>query len=393
MILPPVYPAHKLNDGTMRMRLTNRNVSGLSSNRNLEEEIWTQLDYLHTVVDIREKFLKSKGFKKQSEINSIGREFGAYLVQAKNFYQHAKSSDYRSAALLYYYSFLNIAKAVVIIQKPHLSHCKFVHGLQRVKKSGDLSELTIKSKGKQNNHINTFDEFYEVIFGESFNSNEEVSLLDLFSYCSDITQEYQDVAGKANRISYVSYVIAMDSGRKKTWNKIAVRDWGKQKNYSTAYANFLSNYTAVSVPSSSRQSEFDIKGPAYDVTFFEANKEFDFIGGDGLDWYSCRSELDNTLKGLYQVSMYNAEDINFELVAPIDDESGIRLDEVSSIYMAMYYLSEIVRYNPELFDSQMNIRTSDGWLLKGFIEQAPVTFLYRVLSVIKDVDVFYQARR
>ena len=376
----------------MRIRLTTKNTVGMSSNRLLEDEVWSQLEYLHTVVEAREKFLKTKGFKKQSDINKIGREFSAYLTQAKNFYQHAKNSDYRSAALLYYYSFLNIAKALIIINNPKLSGSKFVHGLQRVTKKGDLTELSIQLGNVKGYNVNTFDEFYNVIYGNYYVRNEEISLLDLFSYCSDVAQEYEDLAGKPNRISYAAYVIALDSGTKKSWNKIAINGWHKNTLYPNTFSDFQSKYTKINVPGLYRQTQFKIEGMAYGITFFEANKEFDFIGGEGIDWYSCRNELESTLKGLYQTSIYNTDDINFELLAPVDDSSDMRHNELSSIYVAMYYLSEIVRYNPELFDGQMNVKTANGWLLKGFIEQAPVTFLYRILSLFKDSEVLYEHR-
>jgi len=387
-----ILPEHRNSNGSMKMRLTKLNTSGLSSNKSLEDEIWAQIDYLHTVTDAREKFLKSKGITDGAEITNIGSELSAYLTQAKNFYMHAKNSDYRSAALLYYYSFLNLAKAIIVLKEPSLAGKRFNHGLRRQKTKGSLEKLSMTLSNTNPSQVNVFSEFYKIVYGKPFIFGVEINLMDLFSYCSSITLEYEDIAEKPNRISTVRYVIAIDASRKKSWNLIAVHDWNKQMSYGNSYKRFLKDFEKVNVPSLYRQSQFEIKGPAYGVSFFEAKKEIDFIFNESIDWFRCRNDLHTTLEGLYQTSVYNAEISGFEMVAPIDDNSDIRLNEITSTYMAMYYLSEIVRYDPSLFDGDMSINTKDGWLIKAFIDQAPETFLYRSLSLLKDDDILYEKR-
>lgn len=387
------YPDERAATGSLPTRLTDNNVQGITSSRPLANEIWENYDYLCRVKSARDDFIRSKGITDVAEIDKIGKEFSSYLTQSKNFYKYAESSDYRSAALLYYYSFLNLVKAILIVHKPELSGKKFMHGLQRKVKEGSLDKMSIGlSPSRNKKDINTFDELYKFINKNDFPAKENVTLLDLFSYSTDIAFEYEAVAGKPNNVSYVKYVIAIDSNSKKSWNKLAVNHWQKHSSNINTFKQFETEFTKVKVSPLYRQTQFELKGMNYGITFFESQTQYDFIGSDGINWLSCRMHLNNLLNGLYQTSVYDIDEHSFEMLSPINDKTEVRLNELTSTYMAMYYLSEIVRYKPQLFDEEMDPSTKDGWLLKAFIEQAPVTFIYRSLSLLKSVDVIISRR-
>jgi hypothetical protein len=44
------------------------------------------------------------------------RRFAAFIRQAENYYRSAKALPFRSSALLYYYSFMNLAKAALAVR-------------------------------------------------------------------------------------------------------------------------------------------------------------------------------------------------------------------------------------------------------------------------------------
>ena len=106
-----VESVERKSSGSMPYALSDQTISGLSTHRDREDEIWSQLELYYAVNDSRDDFLKRRGINDPKIRKQVGKSFTAYLTQGRNFFGYAKSSDYRSAPLLYYYSFMNLAKA------------------------------------------------------------------------------------------------------------------------------------------------------------------------------------------------------------------------------------------------------------------------------------------
>src|SRR5260370_35978123 len=77
----------------------------------IERELWSALEYFSEVEEVGLNLIQSKGLQPQSDHQEIFNYFQAFVRQAKSYFSSAKTLHYRSSSLLYYYSFLNLAKA------------------------------------------------------------------------------------------------------------------------------------------------------------------------------------------------------------------------------------------------------------------------------------------
>lgn len=72
----------------------------------------------------------------------------ALLEQSKNFYLAAESSPIKSKPLLYYYSFLNFAKIIIIIEKNY-SNVSYLHGVSHKIANNSFKDSIIEIQKKE----------------------------------------------------------------------------------------------------------------------------------------------------------------------------------------------------------------------------------------------------
>ena len=120
------------------------------------------------------------------------------IDQAKIYFSDAVQSQWRSAGLLYYYSFLNLAKAYLgatnSIKPEHLKAISVHHGLSAT--SQELDDLLgfqimIHPPFSKNGKQNIFSTLYEALTKQTwpFKEPRMVSLRDVAPYCVEITAE------------------------------------------------------------------------------------------------------------------------------------------------------------------------------------------------------------
>jgi hypothetical protein len=105
------------------------------------------LDYVSGVKDVGIEFLRSRGHPTHS-VNSFYL-FQSFIRQAKTFYGSALSLEPRSSPLNYYYAFLNLAKAYILVQQPQFTGRNSRHGLWFSLRPGCLSKqfLVVSKSG------------------------------------------------------------------------------------------------------------------------------------------------------------------------------------------------------------------------------------------------------
>ncbi|MDB5181063.1 MAG: hypothetical protein JWO54_826 [Candidatus Saccharibacteria bacterium] len=384
----------RLSTGNISLSLSNGNLVGMTTSRDKVEEIWAQLEYYTMIPENTEIFLRSKGITANIKIQKISKELTAYIQQAKNFFTYAQNSDYRSSPLLYYYSFLNLAKAKIIIEHPEYAGKKFKHGMYRKIESGKLARRTlgVRKTRPSLKSIEVFNELYNIKYGSFLPEEKSLNIKDLMGYVSDVSQEYTRIFGKTSKISGVKYYLMYDSQRRKSWTTLAIHNAGKFNNYRSTFKDFFDDFEPVDISSLTRNTTFGISGfmtPWY--SFYQSKTEYDFIGTDGLSIWSHDYQLKNLIGKYFQYSVYDQTN-GFEMLEPLNSTRRVPMDETLSIYACMYYISEIVRYDPESLNSFLSDKTKDGWILKSFIESSSSTFLIRMASWIIGDDHVLETR-
>ncbi len=124
--------------GWLRQRLSKRNIQSLEASGSIDDELWILLEYQSEVEDVGLKFVEQNGVKKRNA-KKVYKHFQAYIRQAKNYYYSAKQLHPRSASLLYYYCFLNLAKAALVLKQPTIAGHKISHVISCLSK--DFSKL------------------------------------------------------------------------------------------------------------------------------------------------------------------------------------------------------------------------------------------------------------
>lgn len=121
----------------------------------------------------------------------------SYIDQAKVYFLDAFKSNWRSAGLLYYYSFLNLAKAHLAtnraISGKTLKSTSIYHGLTALPqnpKSIINYKVEIHPPGNNRNR-NVFSYFYQTLMNVSwpFKNTVSIRISDIIPFCEDITHE------------------------------------------------------------------------------------------------------------------------------------------------------------------------------------------------------------
>jgi YaaC-like protein len=123
------------------------------------------------------------------------RRFSAFIRQAENYYRSAKALPYRSSALLYYYSFMNLAKAALAVRAMQFNEH---HGLtpRYGTPSTDLAQMQVHVRPRQG----IFHALYDLLFATAI-PNVAFDLLNLLGYVSETHVEYIEATGQQPRTS------------------------------------------------------------------------------------------------------------------------------------------------------------------------------------------------
>jgi YaaC-like Protein len=114
--------------GWMSTALTRRPGVGSSGSVDIESEYWTLLHFYSEIRETGLDLIKAYGATEAEAVETYP-VFQSFVRQAKAYYDAAKALPSRNSSLLYYYSFMNLAKAGVVVQNPALAKARFDHGL------------------------------------------------------------------------------------------------------------------------------------------------------------------------------------------------------------------------------------------------------------------------
>jgi hypothetical protein len=158
----------------------NKNV--LHCSPNVRDELMAALEFYSEIKTAGKELLRSNGHTNLAEAYL---QFRAYIRQATTFYQAAEALHHRASPLNFYYSFMNLAKAVILLRTPNFVNHNLMHGISPQSKAGSLrkQKLSVKSNG-------VFPMFYKTIVGRPFSQNASLKIADLLGYVSDVQHEY-----------------------------------------------------------------------------------------------------------------------------------------------------------------------------------------------------------
>ncbi|MFC1876621.1 YaaC family protein [Thermodesulfobacteriota bacterium] len=186
----------------------------IHTSNSLTRQVWQELTTLR--------------FENRRKIILAPKAIAPWVDQAKMYFLDATQSNWRSAGLLYYYSFLNLAKAYLVAKRTvsykTLDTTSIYHGLQAGLQPLNYItdfEITIFPPTYQGRK-NIFSMLYETIFAKQwpFDNPISVSLADIVGHCVDVSIELETLFNIKNRIIRTQSLIRFENNE--TWFEMAV---------------------------------------------------------------------------------------------------------------------------------------------------------------------------
>lgn len=341
-----------------------------------EEDLWLQLESLTNKDQANDFLYHTLGHKKEVKkiISPILIEF---IRQGRSFYTQAEKADSNTSPLLFYYGMLNLVKAYLLSRDPYtiisndrkkISKENLSHGIS----AGDKikNDFSIYSENIELKNNGILSHFYKLLTENKINSlnktQKEIPIINLLSYCVDISSEYKKVFRKKTNVIGLEVEIAKI--KNKAWIRLLFNKEELKQN-SLNHKNILlrnpglGQYQRVLSPYPSR-CVLEEK-----TTFYFSNKK------------NLQSQVRKRVKQLRIIfSIDSKGKLDYDL--PLIDlhDKNILLPEIINIYMTMYYLGSIVRYQPYVLKKILPLK--EGWVIQSFVRTCSKKFLRLIVTLM-----------
>lgn len=320
----------------------------LKLDRNRVSDLWALLDY------IIKQFVKYK--------NSDTKKFLLSLhEQAKYFYQAAESAPVKSQPLLYYYSFLNLAKVFLCVTQGTGPDDEYMHGISTsVNGSTTIQVATVSIKPLLDSGRASVAHLLMSALGDriSFMEATTLTIKECLASCIGIHRTFCETYDEQE--SFVRLLDPYCIREGKTLEFIA--------SLKKCDAAMMGALVAAGYDIQDKGDHFEyhqqLVMPSYNI-----RKQ---------DWYDLSSSL--LSKGLRAYTDGN----EYRMYLPLS--SKVAISSTSVIYAIMFFLGSVTRYNPYFFDSIMDEK--EQWLISEFLNTQPSQFLYYLISYMVGKPIY-----
>jgi hypothetical protein len=294
----------------------------------------------------------------------------AFVDQAFEFFEAARNPRTGSRPLLYYYSFLNLAKVLLLIRRVPISVAP-KHGIrdpkENIKTRLQLQGQRVVLEARRADHAEIFPELVATLGGIA-NRRRIMRVISLLRQIPGIHRTFCRVTEERPVFLPVKeFVLLSDQGMVFARVTLSRRDADVRATLEGARSRrrFVRTLNQV-------------KSPEDEALWFETNG----IAG-------ARNARDRALRQI-------AERLQKVGVWPILTRPGYRyylatippsdvLPPLATIYAVMFYLGSITRYKP--YDFDRIVSRQYAWLVSEFLRTQPNQFLYCLASHVAGVDV------
>lgn len=297
-------------------------------------------------------------------------EAQAFIEQAFDFYEAAQNPQLGSKPLLYYYSFMNLAKAAILIRQISLPPAA-KHGIGDPRANNRtrlrFEGQRISMPARAHDHSEIFPEFLQIL-GADTSRSRTIRVVDLLQLLPSIHRTYVSVTKSAPIFLPVSR-FELRHFRRQVWARLVLDRHDKE---------------VITVLSPLRQSRGfgslleQVESENDEELWFET----DSVTGHrrGLDRGII--ELANRLRRLNMACILTANGYRFYLA---NVGRAQYLPCLAASYAVIFYLGSITRYKPHYFDKIVGGKFK--WVIEELLATEPVQFLYKLASILAGVDV------
>jgi hypothetical protein len=340
-------------------------VEGVTTLGDPERLIWSSIKRMG-VPGVASNILEDvHGITSKRKRNYAAYNLQFYIQQASEFYETAKSAKTHTAPLFYYYSFLNLAKALCEIKNPqfHKQNECYLHGLSWTpNREYEVNMETESVRLTQRSGV--WQALWEVIQASSFNrpSAPRLALRDLFALCPELSVEYTKAYERPSAlVGLTEPEILIDSGKNEVWVRFKVaRD--ELRKVRLSRNKFLKLVTHTGSPYRQVQSDeeefwvFELEHPKRIPAKFKG---------------TIFGLLEAEIKAMNLFTELESEGLGYSV--PIQSSLPIPMPQILVLYTIIFWFGSLVRYDPL---SVFRLQDSEYWLvLDGFIHQSCVWLL------------------
>jgi hypothetical protein len=303
------------------------------------------------------------GVHHKRDREAVARNLKLYIQQATEFYEAAHAAKPNTAPLIYYYSFLNLAKAYCELKSPklHQRSESYSHGLSwkpnpKYLVNLEKDEILISTRGVW--HL-----LWEAFVGLpcSVANPTRLRIKDLFSYCLGVGIEYERTFGGPQKLIDLEKPDTLyDDSTNEAWIRFSVHREELKIHRITAPKLLLEIQT-------SRSGYTEVRAADRDYRTFQSTIPVK-IGPKDIILEAVRDDV-----AAFNAFVIMGREHRLEYSIPIQSLLPIRVPQIIVLYTILFWLGSVVRYDPHSLSDLMD---SEYWILiDGFMSQSRLWLL------------------
>jgi hypothetical protein len=314
------------------------------------------------------------------DLDTSFKRFQAYIRQGLTFFGAAYQTHYRASPLLYYYAFMNFAKAMVFLYDHSFTAGHVYHGLTPSPGTGNFRDhfIEVKTSG-------VFQSFYNQILGQNIAANTKLGVLGLLSYISDLTYEHRFFNLGASSSYPCKYAVVQWEEEEQYRGLIAAGVVGASKNRLQAILQH--DFSEVELHPPSAKAVFELR--------FEEIEGFVFWETKNL--YSMPTTQSPEADLLHALGSHFSQNpfadsflLRINAKMEIAAANPIYMNEAIAIYALMFYFGSLVRYHPQILEAMLTRK--EAQIIESFVKSTPITFV-RYMRNALDGNYFAYTQR
>ena len=355
----------------------------LITTRPIDEELFARLQYLSEIEEVGHEFVNLRTKLSDRELGSSFLHFRAFIRQAHTFYEAGKALSYRSSPLFFYYAFMNLAKAYLVLMNPDSVNAKVYHGLAYSIEAGRFEDQRVKAKG------GIYSSLYKHVFGSEIPNDTSLNICRLLGYITDISYEYDLVGYGEPRVTPASLRICYNKKLKMSWPMLAVKEPVFFARYKKHFCSFLEYFEEIELTPQGAHDLFGIHPTlAKNHCFFQSRKEYPNLQDGNTALGEIVFDLSNEVLVSVKKVMTAAADYDLLFSRPLRVNLQLPMNEMMAAYAIMYYLGSLVRYQPAYLESLLD--SKHAWIIERFATSCGLVLLRNFTSEIINEDLIYR---
>lgn len=329
----------------------------------------------------------------------IQTEIASYVEQSECYFNDAFEANWRSAGLLYYYSFMNLGKVVVKSNDIALDVKHAKHGLHfdsdaTVKNILD-TPVKIYPPGKTQSNVSIFSRLYEAITYEEwpFEEKIDIRLNDVIGYCLEISDETSSLYGVLQKVFYAHSLIRRSfstSTGLKAFLEVLIPTQYVQvfRDHFPKIGQIVSVDIPIRDPGVVAEWALSHRLTVEQLTHFSMFRMLEAEDNENFNPEGYKKVTRKAFKNLSCPTVYNREITPTWLFVPKISLGGKELfwHPVFSDYIFSFVLGSILRYQPFLLMTEDPDKAKNSFLCRAWCRQSPLNALRYFLMILKKVN-------